>query len=154
MNIVHRFRVSSHQCFTKLSQSVSLCIKTTFFQGIYISCCFLHYLVLMSNDVCFLVATNIINVIQLSAPQKKSFGNDNSRRKRKKILTKTLVTNDIGKTLQHHYDDESLSIICWRWCEKLFGHTFGRKSPIITWFIVLLLPPLTTMQQPLLWGEY
>ena len=68
----------------------------------------------MSNDVCFLVATNIINVIQLSAPQKKSFGNDNSRRKRKKILTKTLVTNDIGKTMLHHYDDESLSIICWR----------------------------------------
>ena len=39
----------------------------------------LLFLGLPPNDVCFLVATNIINVIQLSAPQKKSFGNDISR---------------------------------------------------------------------------
>ena len=62
----------------------------------------------MSNDVCFLVATNIINVIQLSAPQKKSFGNDNSRRKkRKKIHT----NKNLGD--KRYWQDATASLWWW-----------------------------------------
>ena len=78
----------------------------------------------MSNDVCFLVATNIINVIQLSAPQKKSFGNDNSRRKRKKILTKTLVTNDAASLWWWVSLDNMLALMR----KTFWSHFWSEKS--------------------------